>query len=122
MASYTSFEELDCWQKCRSVKVWVDNFLKTRIPKNDFDMQQNLRRAARSFTRNIAEGFGRYHHKENIQFCLISWASLFEVKDDLLTALDEGIVDDSEITKGMELIQKAIHSVNGYIKYLGSKL
>lgn len=66
MASYTSFEELDCWQKCRSVKVWVDNFLKAKIPRRDFDMQQNLRRAARSTTRNIADGFGRYHHKENI--------------------------------------------------------
>ena len=71
MPSYTSFEELDCWRKCRAVRRWVEAFINDKIEKKDFDMVQNLRRAARSTTRNIAEGFGRYHYKENTQYCRI---------------------------------------------------
>ncbi|AKA35731.1 four helix bundle protein [Flagellimonas lutaonensis] len=97
-------------------------FISKKIDKKDFDMIQNLRRAGRSTTRNIAEGFGRYNHKENIQFCRISRGSLYEIKDDLINCLDEGLVSEVEISKGIALVDAAIHSVNGYIKYLYSKL
>ena len=120
MASYTSFEELDCWQKCRDVRIWVNTFLNTKIDKRDFDMHQNLRRAARSTTRNIAEGFGRFHFKENAQYCRISRGSLFEIKDDFIICLDENKVAKSEIEEGLRLVNAAIRSVNGYIKYLKS--
>lgn len=84
-------------------------------------MVQNLRRAARSTTRNIAEGFGRFHYKENCQYCRISRGSLFEIKDDLIICMDEGKVNKDETKEGFELVNQAIHSVNGYIKYLNSK-
>ena len=128
MASYTSFEELPCWQKCRAVRLWVEDFIKTKVPKNDFDMIDNMRRAGRSTTRNIAEaclpvrqGFGRYHFKENIRFCQFSRGSLFEIKDDLIICLDEKKVKQEDISDGLKLVSEAIHSVNGYIKYLNSK-
>ena len=81
-------------------------------------MKQNLKRASRSATRNIAEGFGRYHYKENIQFCRISRGSLFEIKDDLIICVDEAQVKAEETKEGVELVDKAIASLNGYIKYL----
>ncbi|WP_420398879.1 four helix bundle protein [Flagellimonas sp.] len=118
MPSYTSFEQLECWQKCRKVRIWVDSFLKAKIDKKDYDLVQNLRRAARSTTRNIAEGFGRFHYKENIQFCRISRGSLFEIKEDLIICMDENKVTKQEIQQGMILISQAIYSLNGYIKYL----
>jgi four helix bundle protein len=80
----------------------------------------NLRRAGRSATRNIAEGFGRYHYKENIQFCRISRGSVFEIKDDLYTCLNENMVSQNDIDDGLNLINHAIHSLNGYIQYLKS--
>ncbi len=122
MPSYTSFEELDCWQRCRDVRIWVESFIHTNINKGDFDMIQNIRRAARSTTRNIAEGFGRFHYKENIQYCRISRGSLFEIKDDLICCLDEKKAIRTEVQEGLNLISKAVHSVNGYIKYLESKI
>ncbi|MCL6268280.1 four helix bundle protein [Flagellimonas myxillae] len=121
MPSYNSFEELECWQKCRRVRIWVEKFLNDKIDNKDFDMVQNLRRAARSTTRNIAEGFGRFHFKENIQFCRISRGSLFEIKDDLIICLDKNKVTQTEIAPGIKLVNEALHSVNGYIKYLNSK-
>ena len=121
MASYTSFEQLDSWQKCRELRIWVDTFLKNKIDKRDFDLHQNLRRAARSTTRNIAEGFGRFHFKENVQYCRISRGSVFEIKDDLIICMDEKKVSKKEIQEGLKLVTEAIHSINGYIKYLNSK-
>ena len=118
MSNYTSFEELDCWKKCRDVRIWVENFICERVDSNDFDMINNLRRATRSSTRNVAEGFGRFHFKENMQFCRISRGSLFEVKDDLLTFLDEKKALKSEISDGLKLVNQAIRSLNGYINYL----
>lgn len=121
MSSYKSFEELDCWQKCRELRIWIDIFLNNKIDKRDFDLHQNLRRAARSTTRNIAEGFGRFHFKENVQYCRISRGSVFEIKDDLIICLDEKKVSETEIQEGLNLVKEAIHSINGYIKYLNSK-
>lgn len=122
MASYTTFEELDSWQKCRKLRIWINTFLNTKVDKRDFDMHQNLRRAARSTTRNIAEGFGRFHFKENMQYCRISRGSLFEIKDDLIICVDEKKVAESEIQEGLELLKNAIRSVNGYINYLKNQL
>ncbi|WP_420321792.1 four helix bundle protein [Flagellimonas sp.] len=122
MPRYTTFEELDCWRKCRKVRIWLETFIVNKIEAKDFDMIQNLRRAGRSTTRNIAEGFGRFHFKENIQFCRISRGSLFEIKDDLIICMDEKKVSEKEIKQGILLVNAAIFSINGYIKYLNSKI
>ena len=120
MPTYTSFKQLDCWQKSRDVKVWINEFLE-ELPKREFDIRDNMIRAARSSTRNIAEGFGRYHFKENIQFCRISRGSLFELLDDLDNCVLEKHVSKERIAEGEEKIKTAIQSINGYMNYLDRK-
>ncbi|NNF36854.1 MAG: four helix bundle protein [Saprospiraceae bacterium] len=83
-------------------------------------MIQNIRRAGRSSTRNIAEGFGRHHHKENMQFCRILRGSLHEIIEDLNILLDEENINEVKFNEGKLLVSKALKSLNGYIKYLGS--
>lgn len=122
MASYETFEELDCYKKCRLVRQWVEQFIISHISKSDYDMIQNIRRAGRSTTRNLAEGFGRFHFKENIQYCRISRGSLFEIKEDLNISFDEGKANKEDIQEGLMLVNNAIHSVNGYIGYLKSRI
>ncbi|NNF34240.1 MAG: four helix bundle protein [Saprospiraceae bacterium] len=119
MPSYTRFEELDCYKKCREVRVWVDALIKSNS-KIDRDLIQNIRRAARSSTRNIAEGFGRHHHKENIQFCRIARGSLHEIFEDLNIMKDENMSDEETLKQGRILIAKALKSLNEYIKYLNT--
>lgn len=121
MPTYSSFKELDCWKKCQLAKIWVYAFLK-QVPKNEFDVHDNMKRAARSTTRNIAEGFGRFHYKENIQFCRISRGSLHELLDDLDDCVLEAFVLPAQISEGEQLINEAILSVNGYINYLQRRL
>jgi len=77
-----------------------------------------MKRASHSTTRNIAEGYGRFHYKENIQFCRISRGSLFELIDDLITAKDENYILENEYSEGKMKIEKALNILNGYINYL----
>jgi len=77
-----------------------------------------MNRAARSTTRNIAEGFGRHHHGENIQFCRISRGSLTELQDDCITAFEQNYLTAEQYEEGREKIETALKLLNGYIRYL----
>ena len=122
MASLKSFEELNCWKACREVVRWVSAITKTFPKEEKYDLVDNMKRASRSSTRNIAEGFGRHHHRENIQFCRISRGLLTELIDDLITSLDEGYLTKALYKEGRQKIESALQLVNGYIRYLESLL
>ena len=116
--SFTSFEDLDCWKACREVRRFLYELVK-KYPKEEiYGLVQDMRRAARSTTHNIAEGFGRYHYQENIQFCRYSRGTLHELIDQLITSLDEEYITPEEYEKGRSFIAKALALLNGYINYL----
>jgi len=81
-----------------------------------------MKRAARSTTQNIAEGFGRFHYKENMQFCRVSRGSLYELIDDLITSIDEGFINKEDYELGRTKISNAMALLNGYINYLNRKV
>ena len=119
--SFTSFEELACWKACREVRRFIYKLVK-KYPKEElFGSVQDMKRAARSTTHNIAEGFGRFHYQENIQFCRHSRGSLHELIDQLITSLDEEYIDQQDYDKGRELISKALGLLNDYINYLSRR-
>lgn len=64
-----------------------------------FELISQMRRASRSVTHNIAEGYGRFHYKENAQFCRISRGSLYELIDQLITAKDENYINEESFKK-----------------------
>jgi four helix bundle protein len=117
--SFKSFEELKCWQEGRKLLKFISSLSK-KLPGNEFDLKDNMLRAARSVTGNIAEGFGRFHHQEKIQFCRQSRGSATEVLDDLITCSDEGYITDSELEQGRKLINSTCALINGYITYLAN--
>ena len=117
-----SFEDLKCWQASRDVRREISKLIQ-KLPKEEkYDMVSNMRRAARSSTRNIAEGHGRHHHKENLQFCRVSRGSLTELIDDYITCLDEEYISEKEYNSVREKTEEAIKILNGYIRYLKTKV
>ena len=80
-----------------------------------------MKRAARSTTHNLAEGFGRFHYQENVQFCRISRGSLYKLIDQLVTSKDDRYITSEEYERGRDLITKALPLLNGYIKYLSNQ-
>ena len=84
----------------------VSNQLKTRILSNR-NLRDQLRDAAASARRMIAEGFGRRTHRDIANFLATSLTSLNEVEDELGEALDNGYVTDDEIASALNLKKRA---------------
>lgn len=84
-----SFEELEVWKKARSLRKEISSLVKTFPNEEKYRLTDQIIRSSRSSTSNIAEGFGRFHYQENIQFCRQARGSLTETIDHLLCAFDE---------------------------------
>ncbi len=77
-----------------------------------------MRRAALSLTNNIAEGHGRYHYQENIQFLRQSRGSLEELLDDLTLCVDEHYLPEAEIKAIENALGRVRALLNAYIRFL----
>jgi four helix bundle protein len=119
--SLRSFEELEVWKKCRELRLEVSRLVKTFPSDEKYKLIDQMIRCSRSVTNNIAEGYGRYHYQENIQFCRHSRGSLFELKDHFIIAKDENYIVDEEFISYNSKINAALALLNGYINYLGKK-
>ena len=119
--SFRSFEDLDCWKACTEVRRFISKLVKKYPKEEKYALVDDMKRAARSATHNIAEGFGRFHFQENVQFCRISRGSLYELIDQLITSKDDGYITSEQYEKGRELISKSLALLNGYIKYLSKQ-
>lgn len=117
--SSKDFVSLVAWQNCRELKVFCYEQIIPSLPKEEtYNLGTQIRRAAVSTTANIAEGYGRFHYQECIQFFRITRGSLYELKDHLITANDLGFLSDLHFSQGKSLIEQAKRTVNGYISYL----
>ena len=75
-------------------------------------------RSSRSPSTQIAEGYGRYHFQENIQFCRIGRGSLYEILDHLSVSLDSEYITVEKHDHLEALTNECIRLINGYINYL----
>jgi four helix bundle protein len=114
----STFEDLAVWQRCRGLREKVSALVRD-FPKHDqFRLVDQMIRASRSVTANIAEGYGRYHYQENIQFCRQARGSLYELLDHFTVALDEEYISRKEFEEFQAEIFDLVKLLNGYIKYL----
>ncbi len=112
------FTSLACWQKARALKLFFFQEILPLIPSSEkFNLDIQIRKAIVSGTANIAEGYGRFHHREGIQFYRISRGSIYELKDHLITCKDYGYINNKKYEKGLSLIEDAKIALNGYIRY-----
>ncbi|WP_084288329.1 four helix bundle protein [Desulfovermiculus halophilus] len=114
-----TFEDLKCWKACRELRIFVAKQIVPILPKYEqYRLGDQMLRAARSTTANIAEGYGRFHYIDNAKFCSNSRGSCWETLDHLITANDEDLIPDEMLTKGRALVHEAIKLTNGYMNYL----
>ena len=89
------------------------------LPKHEqYRLADQVLRAARSTTANIAEGYGRFHHLENAKFCSNARGSCWEVLDHLITSQDENVLSGQLVAEGRKLVSTAVMVINGYMRYL----
>ncbi len=93
--------------------------LVSTLPKEEkYRLADQLLRASRSVTANLAEGYGRFHYAENVQFARQARGSLYEILDHLSVACDEGFIASETFEKKREDVLRAVSVVNGVIRYL----
>ena len=113
-----SFEELDVWKKGRDLRMFVFHLSKNVSPRGRYGLSSQIKISSRSITNNIAEGLGRFHFQENIQFCRQARGSLTETLDHIIIAYDEQIVSENVLMEFRILYESCLKLLNGYIAYL----
>ena len=113
-----TFEDLDAWKVCREVRLFAVNMARSLPKEETYVLSSQVRRSARSTTANIAEGYGRFHYRENVQYCRQARGSLYETLDHFIAADDEGLICNDVLPSFRELFEKAVRVLNGYIRYL----
>ena len=117
--SLRSFEDLECWKACRELRRFVASKVNPTLPSNEKRrLGDQLIRAARSTTANVAEGYGRFHYADNAKFCSNARGSAWEVLDHLITAYDEKLISEEQLKEGKQLVAASVRLLNGYMAYL----
>ena len=119
MGTYNHFYELPVYKVCRSFRKKISLIVRKSFPKTEeYNLKAQVLNSSRSITANIAEGFGRFHHQENIQFCRTSRGSLDETLDNMITAYDEKYISKEALGETNKEYKECLYQLNGYIKYL----
>ncbi|MEJ8755810.1 four helix bundle protein [Pontibacter sp. H259] len=112
-----NFTDLDVWKKCRELANDIYTISKN-FPKDElFGLTNQIRRAAVSVISNIAEGCGRQHSKDAIQFFYIARGSVFEVEAQIYIAFDQKYITEKDLNLILEKITSCKQLLNGFINY-----
>jgi four helix bundle protein len=115
---YNSFIELNVWKECRILRKKI-SALVIQFPVNEkYNLTNQILRASKSPCANIAEGHGRFHYQENIQFCRIARGSLYETLNHLTDALDNEYISSEQFNEHEAQVELCIKLTNGYISFL----
>jgi len=117
-SKYHDFRDLEVWKRCRDIRKQIWALLRDFPEEEKYRLSDQMIRASRSSTACIAEGYGRYHYQENIQFCRQSRGSLYELIDHILVAEECEYIDNGVSQAIIDEIKTSIVVLNGYIRYL----
>ncbi|MBW2003611.1 MAG: four helix bundle protein [Deltaproteobacteria bacterium] len=117
-SKYHDFRDLEVWKRCRDIRKQIWALLRDFPEEEKYRLSDQMIRASRSSTACIAEGYGRYHYQENIQFCRQSRGSLYELIDHILVAEECEYIDHGVSQTRIDEIKTSIVVLNGYIRYL----
>lgn len=114
-----TFEELEAWKAGRELRIFVFREIVPILKEQkEFSLSDQIKRASRSVTHNIAEGHGRFHFLDNYRFCSQARGSLNEVLDQLITCMDDSLISDELCETGRQHCNKTLRILNGYMSWL----
>ena len=121
MSDYKKYTDLDVWKQARQLVAAI-YAISTTFPKDEqFGLTNQLRRSAISIPSNIAEGCGRNHKKDSIQFFYISRGSLYEAETQLYVSFDLKYLLESDLNTTLTKLETVRKLLNGLIRYYSSE-
>ena len=112
----TDLQDLEIYREAMEIGESVWQLVTTFPSFAQSSLGNQFTRSADSIAANIAEGYGRYHHKENLRFCYYSRGSLRETECWLTKSVKRGLID-REV--GKQLFERLVNlrkRLNAYIK------
>lgn len=107
-----NYKELKVWQKSMDLVVDIYRTVDTLPRVEQYALSDQIRRCSVSIPSNIAEGSGRNHKKEFIQFLSVSLGSLYELQTQLEIAQRVGYLSDiSELDIKTLEIEKMLNAL-----------
>jgi four helix bundle protein len=108
------FEKLEVWQLAVDLADYVLNLMESFPANKYFRLIGQMEAAVSSVAQNSAEGKGRQHKKEFIQFLYIAEGSLFEVLTLTEIFKRRKLINDleaKEIRRQAEIIDRKLHGL-----------
>jgi|ERR1051326_7881595 four helix bundle protein len=118
MATFTTFEEIVAWQKARQLTKDLYKHTSTGPFARDYDLRNQIRRAAVSVMSNIAEGFERSGTGEFNQFLSTAKGSAGEIRSQLCVALDQNYLSEETVGRLLHRATEVGRMVGGLMIYL----
>ncbi len=118
MAAITRFEDIQAWQKARSLVREVYVLSGEGSFGKDYALRDQARRAAISIMSNIAEGFARRTSKEFINFLTMAHGSAAELQSHLYLASDLDYCSQKRFRELYSLTEEVSRMVQGFMAYL----
>jgi four helix bundle protein len=121
MSKIQDFTDLIIYQLAVELADWIYE-LTVKFPEDEkYNLTSQLKRSSTSVYSNIAEGFGRYHYKENKQFCRIARGSLYETKAHMLFSHKRGYISQQILDEYLKRHTMLAVKLNNYINATGTK-
>lgn len=118
MPTFKRFEDIQAWQKARTVSILIYRLCGTDNFSRDFELRGQIRRSAISIMANIADGQGRRTDKDFANFLNIALGSVAETKSHMYLALDLGYVDQTSFNEIYEKLDEVGRMIFGLIEHL----
>jgi len=115
---YNDFTDMPVWKAAMDIAVAV---FKISIPlprAEDYALKSQIRNSAESISADIAEGFGRFHSKDKINFYRYARGSAMETKSHLIYGNLVEYFDTNENDVLRAQIDTVVHDINKIIKTL----
>lgn len=116
-----TYQDLEVWKQSKGLVSHVYSLTKTFPKEEQFGLTNQLRRSAVSIPSNIAEGCGRNHFKDSIQFFFIARGSLYEMETQIIIAHDLGYITKPEQLNILNDIISCKRLLNGFINYFQNR-
>lgn len=116
--AYHDFTEMPVWQLAKEIITDVYKLTEKLPKREDYALCGQLRSAAVSIAGNIAEGFGRGHAKDKINFYYYSRGSAFEVRSHLLAGIEAKYFKEEEVIFIDNKCKQVVEALNKIIKGL----
>lgn len=117
-----SYIELDVWKQSRLLVKQVYELTKQFPKEEQYGLSNQMRRCSVSIPSNIAEGHGRNHTKDSLQFFFIARGSLYELETQLYLSNDLGYFPLDLLNEILGKITTCKQMLNGLIRYFENRI